>query len=443
MRAEGVAVDWITGNVYWTDHGSDLIEVSRLNTVYRAVIISEGLDQPRAVAVQPLEGFLVWTETGQSPKISRSHLDGSERTVLVNSELVWPSGVAIDYQENKLYWCDTQRIERIDLDTGEEREIVLKDNQADLFSIAVYGSYLYWSDRSYSNGSIRRGSKIDASGDVTLRSNLGKSLRDVKVFSRERERGMNECGLSNGGCMQLCFYLGSNRKSCSCAQGYLAPDGVSCRVYDVYLLYGERTALKSIHISDLGNQAHNTPVPSYQRPEYFKNISALTFEYRQPRTRIFFSDAHYGNIQVINDDWTGRRVLADKVGSVVGLAYHRGWDALYWTSATASTITRHSLDQSRVGAWTRDTVVHMDRDDRPHALTLDECQNLMFWTNWSGRKVSILRASAWGRSVRVIVSERLVTPSALVIDPRAEKLYFSDSTVESVERCEYDGSLRH
>ncbi|XP_047676249.1 low-density lipoprotein receptor-related protein 1B-like isoform X1 [Tachysurus fulvidraco] len=445
VRAEGVAVDWITGNVYWTDHGSDLIEVSRLNTVYRAVIISEGLDQPRAIAVQPLEGLLVWTETGQSPKISRSRLDGSERTVLVNSELVWPSGVAIDYQENKLYWCDTHthRIERIDLYTGKEREIVLKDNQADLFSIAVYGSYLYWSDRSYSNGSIRRGSKIDASGDVTLRSNLGKSLRDVKVFSREREQGMNECGLSNGGCMQLCFYLGSNRKSCSCAQGHLAPDGVSCRVYDVYLLYGERTALKSIHISDAGNQAHDTPVPSYRRPEYFKNISALTFEYRQPRNRIFFSDAHYGNIQVINDDWTGRRVLADEVGSVVGLAYHRGWDALYWTSATASTITRHSLDQSRVGAWTRDTVVHMDRDDRPHALTLDECQNLMFWTNWSGRKPSILRASVWGRSVRVIVSERLVTPSALVIDPRAEKLYFSDSTVGSVERCEYDGSLRH
>lgn len=47
------------GNVYWTDHGSDLIEVSRLNTVYRAVIISEGLDQPRAIAVQPLEGCVL------------------------------------------------------------------------------------------------------------------------------------------------------------------------------------------------------------------------------------------------------------------------------------------------------------------------------------------------------------------------------------------------
>lgn len=43
--------------------------------------------------------------------------------------------------------------------------------------------------RSYSNGSIRRGSKNDASDGETLRSGLGKSLRDVKVFNREREKG--------------------------------------------------------------------------------------------------------------------------------------------------------------------------------------------------------------------------------------------------------------
>lgn len=49
----------ILGNVYWTDHGSDLIEVSRVGTAYRAVIISEVLDQPRAIAVQPLEGCVV------------------------------------------------------------------------------------------------------------------------------------------------------------------------------------------------------------------------------------------------------------------------------------------------------------------------------------------------------------------------------------------------
>ena len=62
------------------------------------------------------------------------------------------------------------------------------------------------------------------------------------------------------------------------------------------------------------------------------------------------------------------------VGSVEGLAYHRGWDMLYWTSYTTSTITRHTVDQSRWGAVDRHTVVTMSGDDHPRAFVLDECQ---------------------------------------------------------------------
>ncbi|XP_062845365.1 low-density lipoprotein receptor-related protein 1B-like [Trichomycterus rosablanca] len=443
-RTEGVALDWIAGNIYWTDHGSDLIGVSRLNSAYRAVIVSEGLDQPQAIAVQPLIGFLVWTESGQTPKISRSRLDGSERTVLVNSGIIWPSSIAIDYKENKLYWCDarTHRIERIALGSGKEREIILKESDADIFSIAVFGSYLYWADRSYANGSIRRGTKNDASSAMTLRSNLGKNLRDVKVFNHDREKGTNECGRGNGGCEQLCFYLGSNRKSCSCSHGYLATDGVSCQAYEAYLLYSERTSLRSTHISQRWSPKSVNPVPSYQNPNYFKDIVALTFDYRQARKRIFFSDVHYGNIQVINDDWTERRIIAENVGSVEGLAYHRGWNTLYWTSSSTSTITRHTVDQTQSRPFSLDTVVQMDRDDHPHVLALDECQNLMFWTNWNEKRPSIMRSSLSGRNIHIIISERVLTPNGLTIDHRAEKLYFSDGTLGSVERCEYDGSGR-
>lgn len=45
-----------TENLYWTDHGFNLIEISRLNGAYRSVVISEGLDQPRAIAVHPQKG---------------------------------------------------------------------------------------------------------------------------------------------------------------------------------------------------------------------------------------------------------------------------------------------------------------------------------------------------------------------------------------------------
>lgn len=62
------------------------------------------------------------------------------------------------------------------------------------------------------------------------------------------------------------------------------------------------------------------------------------------------------------------------VGSVEGLAYHRGWDMLYWTSYTTSTITRHTVDQSCTVVYNRDTVVTMSAEDHPRAFVLDECQ---------------------------------------------------------------------
>ncbi|MCJ8744681.1 hypothetical protein PDJAM_G00121590 [Pangasius djambal] len=131
------------------------------------------------------------------------------------------------------------------------------------------------------------------------------------------------------------------------------------------------------------------------------------------------------------------------VGSVEGLAYHRAWDTLYWTSYTTSTITRHTVDQSRWGAFDRDVVVTMAGDDHPRAFVLDECQNLMFWTNWNEQSPSIMRAQLSGSNILAIIRTDIRTPNGLAIDHRAEKLYFTDATLDKIERCEYDGSHRY
>jgi low density lipoprotein receptor-related protein 5/6 len=34
---DGIAVDWVARNLYWTDTGTDRIEVSRLSGAYRKV----------------------------------------------------------------------------------------------------------------------------------------------------------------------------------------------------------------------------------------------------------------------------------------------------------------------------------------------------------------------------------------------------------------------
>ena len=53
---DGVAVDWVGRNLYWTDTGTDRIEVSKLNGMSRKVLISENLDEPRAITLDPTNG---------------------------------------------------------------------------------------------------------------------------------------------------------------------------------------------------------------------------------------------------------------------------------------------------------------------------------------------------------------------------------------------------
>ncbi|NWT76207.1 LRP1 protein, partial [Prunella himalayana] len=470
-RVEGIAVDWIAGgmglwswgqggqwgfcggspcplagNIYWTDQGFDVIEVARLNGSFRYVVISQGLDKPRAITVHPEKGYLFWTEWGQYPRIERSRLDGTERMVLVNVSISWPNGISVDYEDGKLYWCDarTDKIERIDLETGENREVVLSSNNMDMFSVSVFEEYIYWSDRTHANGSIKRGNKDNATESVSLRTGIGVQLKDIKVFNRARQKGTNICAQNNGGCQQLCLFRGGGQRTCACAHGMLSEDGVSCRDYDGYLLYSERTILKSIHLSDENNL--NAPIKPFEDAEHMKNVIALAFDYRygsKGSNRIFYSDIHFGNIQQINDDGTGRKTIVENVGSVEGLAYHRGWDTLYWTSYTTSTITRHTVDQSRLGAFERETVITMSGDDHPRAFVLDECQNLMFWTNWNEQHPSIMRATLSGANVLIIIDQDIRTPNGLAIDHKAEKIYFSDATLDKIERCEYDGSHRH
>ncbi|NXE81490.1 LRP5 protein, partial [Cochlearius cochlearius] len=100
-------------NLYWTDTGTDRIEVTRLNGTSRKILISENLDEPRAIVLHPVMGYMYWTDWGESPKIECAYLDGSERRVLVNTSLGWPNGLALDLEKDKLYWGDakTDKIE--------------------------------------------------------------------------------------------------------------------------------------------------------------------------------------------------------------------------------------------------------------------------------------------------------------------------------------------
>lgn len=61
ISPEGVAVDWISRRIYWTDSTKDTIEVASLdNSSIRAVVIRKNLVNPRGIAVDPHSKYVLY-----------------------------------------------------------------------------------------------------------------------------------------------------------------------------------------------------------------------------------------------------------------------------------------------------------------------------------------------------------------------------------------------
>ena len=64
---EGIAIDFLSRNMYVTDSGLDVIAVANLNGTYKKTLISENLDDPRAIVLDPQRGFVDITLSQTSP----------------------------------------------------------------------------------------------------------------------------------------------------------------------------------------------------------------------------------------------------------------------------------------------------------------------------------------------------------------------------------------
>lgn len=53
---DGLACDWFTDKIYWTDSDSNRIEVATIEGKYRKVLFWTDIDQPRAIALVPMKG---------------------------------------------------------------------------------------------------------------------------------------------------------------------------------------------------------------------------------------------------------------------------------------------------------------------------------------------------------------------------------------------------
>uniref|UniRef100_A0A3B4AS87 EGF-like domain-containing protein n=1 Tax=Periophthalmus magnuspinnatus TaxID=409849 RepID=A0A3B4AS87_9GOBI len=105
------AIDWIAGNIYWVESNLDQIEVAKLDGTMRTTLLAGEVEHPRAIALDPRDGILFWTDWDASqPRIEAASMSGEGRRTIhrETGSGGWPNGLTVDYMERRIVWIDAR-----------------------------------------------------------------------------------------------------------------------------------------------------------------------------------------------------------------------------------------------------------------------------------------------------------------------------------------------
>ncbi|XP_025112202.1 deleted in malignant brain tumors 1 protein-like isoform X2 [Pomacea canaliculata] len=229
-HADGIAVDSISGLIFYSDTGLNLIVLMTISGFDQKTIVNSDLDEPRAIVLDPQNGVLFWTDWGARAKIERANYDGTSRQTIINSNLTWPNALALDMPNQRLYWVDSSstqndKVEYSRLD-GTGRTVIYSVANTQFFGMALFNNQLFLTNW---NGTGLTRINTDGTMATTVGPPISHRLNDVHVhFNGAGGQGPNGCA-NNGGCSHICTPRPGNTKTCLCPDGLvLQPDKSTC-----------------------------------------------------------------------------------------------------------------------------------------------------------------------------------------------------------------------
>ncbi|XP_059616809.1 nidogen [Phlebotomus argentipes] len=223
LSPEGIAVDWISRRIYWTDSTKDTIEVASLDDPkLRAVIIRKDLVNPRGIAVDPHHGKIYWSDWNRAqPKIEWANLDGTAREILLTQpQVMLPNSLAIFQKSGELCYADAGNMQLGCIDTYSKSHRVVVSNLSYPFGLAISDDHFYWTDWS-----TKRIESIDLMGNRKMGIS-GPLFGSHKMYgmtavTAECPMYFSECQVNNGDCPEsrICLHNPNapSGRSCKCA----------------------------------------------------------------------------------------------------------------------------------------------------------------------------------------------------------------------------------
>lgn len=433
VLADGLACDWLTQKLYWTDADAHTIEVVSLDKFYRKVLFWEDIDQARAIALVPMESIMFWTDWGETPKIERASMDGDPRTrrTIVSHNIFWPNGLTVDYDSRKIYWLDARLhfIDEMDYD-GRNRKTVTKKGVIYPFALTFFKDKLYWTDwETWSIHMLDRSSGSDAKELIHCHDNIPI---DIRVMDPSRQvYKQTPCRLNNGGCSHLCL-LSSEPPgyTCACPTGVKLLDNHTCAdgPQEMILL----VQMTEICLISLDSPDHTS------FPLNLNGIKhAMGIDFDPINGYLYWTDDVARVIRRARLNGTGQEdVISSELERPDGVAVDWRAQNLYWTDTGTDRI-----QVLRINTTYTKVLINTDLVE-PRAIAVSPDEGLMFWSDWNEKKPKIERAALDGSLRGILVSDKLGWPNGIALDISAKKLYWCDAKTDSIEVINYDGTDR-
>ncbi|XP_055958830.1 low-density lipoprotein receptor-related protein 6-like [Patella vulgata] len=216
-KVEGLAVDWVAGNLYWSDSRFQQIMVSREDGRYPFTLISEAVSKPRSLVVHPTKRFVFWCDVDEDmPRIERCGLDGSRRqSIVTGNKARTPRALAIDFQDDRLYWTDGIIIHYGKLN-GTGQFCLHSSGRSAVRSLIIFNNYIIWSDVV---GRLHTAHKEYSKGQEQMDGGIAFFVDLVYHDESCQPMTTNPCAINNGNCDHLCLPNKTGYR-CVCALGY-------------------------------------------------------------------------------------------------------------------------------------------------------------------------------------------------------------------------------
>ncbi|KAL1115245.1 hypothetical protein AAG570_007276, partial [Ranatra chinensis] len=447
---EGLAVDWIGGNLYWVESYLDQIEVAKLNGSFRRTLIAGDMESPRAIALDPRYGLLFWTDWDtNSPRIESCSMSGESRKVIVRihdlTDGDWPNGLTLDYQLKRLYWIDARSgsMHTVTYDGSDHREVMRgHETMSHPFAITLFGNHVYWTD--WRTHSVIRANKWNGSDVYVLQRTLTQPF-DIQILHPSRQpRGQfyieNPCGVNNGNCSHLCLLSVNHTRKCECPHFMrIGDDNTTCISNERVLLF---SLLNEVRGVDLLQPYYHT-IPTISLP----HVSFVHIDYRAETKEIFWTDSHSSEVKKAVLTGGATQTIID-----TGIERPLGF-AIDWISGNMFVSSSGSSEKILVSNLKGEYIATVfASDETPDAnswsdgqrilsLAVDPFRGKLYWCHVKSGDLHVIESSRTdGSERRTLVTQKenedLVETTSLAVDYNLNRLYWVNVRSKTIQFME-------